>query len=458
MGKPSAGVGTFFSASEAREERWRELHRAAKALAAGKGQGEAAALLAELAPLEELCGYPGPALMAQVSERLKGGDGAGLQRLTQRISLALLCQQLPRRSRGLEVDDEEGDPHLPKILPPSIGRGQARKPYCEVLIVIAGRALGLGRGARRHPQAAARHRPVRGRAGGGRQLRGRAAGDLRQLQHPGSGDVRRLRLWVADPAADLRELLAAHLPQAAAARDGDLVHAARARSARHPARARRLPLHRPRRRQAGRRRRGGGHPARVLRAGGDARAASRDPRGPCGPLRDALLRQPQEVRAAPDRHLPRPADRTRQVDLQVELDPRHGRVLRREPVPRRVLRHHRRPRQPARADRQHQGGAGQGGARLRRRPCLLRHQRHLDLQQDHPPGGVPAGRHRADRPRLPQVAPLRPGARRRAALLHRRLPAYAVLDVRLARHQADQGRAASSSRPKASSTRCACWC
>ena len=37
MSKPAAnaGVGTFFSASEAREERWRELHRAAKALAAG---------------------------------------------------------------------------------------------------------------------------------------------------------------------------------------------------------------------------------------------------------------------------------------------------------------------------------------------------------------------------------------------------------------------------------------
>ena len=57
----------------------------------------------------------------------------------------------------------------------------------------------------------------------------------------------------------------------------------------------------------------------------------------------------------PDRHLPRAADRARQVDLQVQLDPRHGRVLRAQPVPRRIVGHHRRPRQPARAHRQHQG-------------------------------------------------------------------------------------------------------
>ena len=40
------------------------------------------------------------------------------------------------------------------------------------------------------------------------------------------------------------------------------------------------------------------------------------------------------------------------------------------------------------------------------------------------------GRHRPHRPRLPQVAPLRAGAGRRAAALHRRVPAHAVLDVR----------------------------
>ena len=93
MGKATegTGVGSLFSASEDREERWRELHRITKALAAGgpadKLRDEAGALLAKLGPLEELCGYPGPALLSQVNERLKAGDGAGLARLTQRISI-----------------------------------------------------------------------------------------------------------------------------------------------------------------------------------------------------------------------------------------------------------------------------------------------------------------------------------------------------------------------------------
>ena len=41
MNKPAlemAGVRTFFSASEERVERWRELHHIAKALAAGSSQ------------------------------------------------------------------------------------------------------------------------------------------------------------------------------------------------------------------------------------------------------------------------------------------------------------------------------------------------------------------------------------------------------------------------------------
>src|SRR6187455_1217377 len=142
MNKPveGAGVRSFFSASQDREERWRELHRVAKALAAGTGQAdklrqEAQALLTQLGPLEELCGYPGARLMAQVNERLKEGDAASLARLTQRISISLLSNSYRDDPEAWKSAGEDEDAHLPAILPPSIGRGQARKPYCEVLIV-----------------------------------------------------------------------------------------------------------------------------------------------------------------------------------------------------------------------------------------------------------------------------------------------------------------------------------
>jgi arginine decarboxylase len=224
MSKPSAGVGTFFSASESREERWRELHRAAKALAAG-GQADkqqAVSLLEQLGPLEELCGYPGPRLMAQVSERLKDGDGAGLARLTQRISISLLSNSYRDDAEAWKSDEEEDDPHLPKILPPSIGRGQARKPYCEVLIVSPGE---------RSTWEATRE--------GMRKLR--RDGDQFVIEPVVVGSFEDAVLAVLvnyniqavvmfdgfgyvsqTPLPDLRELLAVHLPQAAAARDGDL--------------------------------------------------------------------------------------------------------------------------------------------------------------------------------------------------------------------------------------------
>src|SRR4029077_19651730 len=86
----------FFAASEARVDRWRTLNRVARAQA-GSGPGAAGGLrldpkelLAELAPLEGFCAYPGPGLMAQVHERLQTGDRTGFARLVQRVSRAAL--------------------------------------------------------------------------------------------------------------------------------------------------------------------------------------------------------------------------------------------------------------------------------------------------------------------------------------------------------------------------------
>ncbi|MGE5666982.1 MAG: decarboxylase [Betaproteobacteria bacterium] len=87
--------------------------------------------------MEDLNGYPGPHLMAQVHERLSTGDWTGLARLVQRISIALLSNSY-REDREAWTTDDETEAHLPDILPPSVGRGQTRKPYFEVLIVAAG--------------------------------------------------------------------------------------------------------------------------------------------------------------------------------------------------------------------------------------------------------------------------------------------------------------------------------
>ena len=91
--------------------------------------------------------------------------------------------------------------------------------------------------------------------------------------------------------------------------------------------------------------------------------------------------------------------------------------------------------EPARPD---QEGAGEGRPRLRLETDLLRHQRHLDLQQDRRASHRAPRRHRAGRPRLPQVAPLRHGAGRRPGGVSRQLSAQRVLDVRRGADAGDQ--------------------
>src|SRR4030095_17100189 len=85
------GLNQFFAASEARVDRWRTRNRVARALM-GTGPGSAGSLrldpkelLAELAPLEEFCAYPGPGLMGRVNERLQTGDRTGFARLVPRM-------------------------------------------------------------------------------------------------------------------------------------------------------------------------------------------------------------------------------------------------------------------------------------------------------------------------------------------------------------------------------------
>src|SRR5436309_13833497 len=121
-----------FADAEARVDRCRTLNRVARAMGTGPGpvgglRRDPKELLAELAPLEGFCAYPGPGLMAQVHERLQTGDRTGFARLVQRISSALLSNSYRDDVEPWKAD-EESDSRVPDVLPPSVGRGQARRP------------------------------------------------------------------------------------------------------------------------------------------------------------------------------------------------------------------------------------------------------------------------------------------------------------------------------------------
>jgi arginine decarboxylase len=132
----------FFSAAEARTDRWRQMHAAARAWEAAAAQGktddrlpaEAARLLGEVAPLEDYWAYPGPRLMALVADTLEAGNAAVFARLVQRISASLLTGTYRHDSAAWDPL-EEAETRLPEVLPPDAQPAEAHRPYFEVLVV-----------------------------------------------------------------------------------------------------------------------------------------------------------------------------------------------------------------------------------------------------------------------------------------------------------------------------------
>ena len=103
--------------------------------------------------------------------------------------------------------------------------------------------------------------------------------------------------------------------------------------------------------------------------------------------------------------LPRPLGRRRLPEEpgRPDVPP----VLRREHAARRRLQRRRGTRPVARPHRPGRRFRAQCGAHLQRRPPVLRHQRHVDLEQDRLAFDGGAGRHRRRQPQLPQVDPAR---------------------------------------------------
>ncbi len=306
------GLSGYFSVSQGRVDRWRSVHRLAKSLAASGGKDEAmraraAEEIAALDPLEELCAYPGPGLMGRVKDRLQSGDHAAFARLAQRISVSLLSNSYRDDIEAWKSDDE-GDAHAPDVLPPGIGHGQARKPYFEVLVVSPGErstwhetreAL---RRLRRDTDTFV-YEPV-------------VVGSFEDAVLAAIVNYNIQSVVIFDgftypsqhTVADLRQVLASHVPARQDVTDGDLgTVLARVLHAYRPE----LDLFLATDRDVGAPRRVGRgrvHPARVLRAGGDARDPPLDPGRHLRPLRprptSTTSRNTRSARSAPSTRCP----------------------------------------------------------------------------------------------------------------------------------------------------------
>ena len=132
----------FFSAAEARFDRWRQLAavvRAWQVAPARESAGdslftEAMALFAEVAPLESFFAYPGPRLMAVTEQALTERNAGVAVRLIQHISEALLSGAYRQDSGVWDPLQEEGAARATDLLP-DLHPGNGQKPYFEALVV-----------------------------------------------------------------------------------------------------------------------------------------------------------------------------------------------------------------------------------------------------------------------------------------------------------------------------------
>jgi arginine decarboxylase len=135
-------LANFFSASEARTDRWRQLNAAGRAWEAAVAQGkpdkklhsEAAQLFAEIGPLESYWAYPGSRLMATVGEAIEQRNVGVLTRLVQKISNMLLTGAF-RYDLAAWDPLSESEGNVSDLLPPDAQQGEGHKPYFETLIV-----------------------------------------------------------------------------------------------------------------------------------------------------------------------------------------------------------------------------------------------------------------------------------------------------------------------------------
>jgi arginine decarboxylase len=137
-------LGDFFSAAEARTDRWRQLTAVVRAwqsaLARNQNEGqlfqEAVSLFGESAALETFFAFPGPRLLAAIEEALAERNAGMAARLVQHVSAALLTGAFRHNPSAWDPLQKEDSLSL-DVLPPDGQPPNGQKPYFETLIVTA---------------------------------------------------------------------------------------------------------------------------------------------------------------------------------------------------------------------------------------------------------------------------------------------------------------------------------
>jgi arginine/lysine/ornithine decarboxylase len=128
-------IDQFFAGPGARADRWRDVVEAAQAWSAGRGdRAKFEGTLAGIGAIEEYFAYPGPRLLKLLRDTAAANDAGASLNLARGIATALVTRSFRQHSDNLAPKDDGSDA-VPDIAPPTLGRGEAHRPYFETLIV-----------------------------------------------------------------------------------------------------------------------------------------------------------------------------------------------------------------------------------------------------------------------------------------------------------------------------------
>jgi arginine decarboxylase len=140
-------VDRFYTAAEARFDRWRLLLQGARAWERAtnyqptereKYREAVSSSFQELRLWEDFFAYPGQTLLKTLSERINSADATGTSRLTQSISAALLTHSYRSNAGDWENGEQTAVAFADKV--PGAGEETiAHRPYFEVLVVSPAR-------------------------------------------------------------------------------------------------------------------------------------------------------------------------------------------------------------------------------------------------------------------------------------------------------------------------------
>jgi arginine decarboxylase len=144
-------LADFFSATEARTDRWRQMNAVVRAWQSATGSdtedtrryAEAVALFGDVAMLEAFFAYPGPKVMSAIEEALAERNAGVCARLVQVVSGALMTETYRTDPAAWDPLREETTGRH-ELLPPEL-QGGTQTPYFEILLVTGADPTGWER-------------------------------------------------------------------------------------------------------------------------------------------------------------------------------------------------------------------------------------------------------------------------------------------------------------------------